>query len=244
VTAMPVPADSLSARQPKAIQSALTVLEEVARRGPGVTAQEISQALGMPRATAYRLLNLLVQDEYLVRMPDLRGFTLGHKVIELAHLVAPIKAPDAAMEVISGLRASIRGGVHLVRYKGERITVIDTDPDFPLSDEGRIVRELDASAMGRLLLAELAVRGDGPASSRVSPASLSDLAQCVARAGYAQQVDLLIPGFGCIAVPIRKRTGQLIGSLTLSIPSARVRNPGDAVNLLRAGAEKLAPLLP
>lgn len=53
----------LRARQPKAIHSALTVLEEVARAGAGVTAREISESLGLPRATAYRLLNLLVQDE-------------------------------------------------------------------------------------------------------------------------------------------------------------------------------------
>ena len=51
--------------------------------GPGVTAREISDNLAMPRATTYRLLNLLVQDEYLVRMPDLRGFALGRKVVQL-----------------------------------------------------------------------------------------------------------------------------------------------------------------
>nr|UXN29258.1 helix-turn-helix domain-containing protein [Curtobacterium flaccumfaciens] len=70
----------LRARQPKAIQNALAVLEAVAHAGPGVTAQQISDALGMPRATTYRLITLLVEDEYLVRLPDLRGFALGHKV--------------------------------------------------------------------------------------------------------------------------------------------------------------------
>ncbi len=236
-------APSLSARQPKAIQSALTVLEEVARRGPGVTAQEISQALGIPRATSYRLLNLLVEDEYLVRMPDLRGFTLGRKVIELAHLVAPAKAPEAATEVVARLRGSIRGGVHLVRYEGERLSVIDPDPDFPLSDEGRILRELNISAMGRLLLAELAAGGHPPASVPMPASSLADLCRQVSAAGHAQQVDQLTAGFGCIAVPIRERSGQLVGSLTLSVPSPRVREPGEAVELLRHGAERLAPLL-
>ncbi len=90
----------LSARQPKAIHSALTVLEEVARCGAGVTAREVSDNLGLPRATAYRLLNLLVQDEYLVRMPDLRGFALGRKVVQLVGLVAPQPPPLAARELI------------------------------------------------------------------------------------------------------------------------------------------------
>jgi DNA-binding IclR family transcriptional regulator len=76
----------LRARQPKAVQSAFAVLEEVARCGPGVTGMEVSRNLGLPKATTYRLLNLLVEDEYLVRMPDLSGFALGRKVEMLARL--------------------------------------------------------------------------------------------------------------------------------------------------------------
>jgi DNA-binding IclR family transcriptional regulator len=76
----------LRARQPKAVTSALSVLEEVARSGPGVTGQQVAANLGMPKATAYRLLNILVQNEYLVRMPDLSGFALGRKVALLAGL--------------------------------------------------------------------------------------------------------------------------------------------------------------
>src|SRR5579859_1661338 len=37
----------------------------------------------MPRATVYRMLNFLVAEEYLVRMPDLKGFALGVRVAEL-----------------------------------------------------------------------------------------------------------------------------------------------------------------
>ncbi|MDO9395670.1 MAG: helix-turn-helix domain-containing protein, partial [Herbiconiux sp.] len=164
--APPPPAD-LRARQPKAVHSALAVLEEVARCGAGVTAQQVSENLGMPRATTYRLINLLVQDEYLVRMPDLRGFTLGRKVVELAHLVAPARPPQAAVAVVEELRAGIRGGVHLVRYEGDRMRVVDPDPDFPLADSRRLDAELDTSAMGRLLVAEVLAAG------RPLPAELS-----------------------------------------------------------------------
>ena len=69
----------LSGRQPRAVRSALAVLEEVVAAGPGVTAKEISAALKLPQATTYRLLNLLVGEEYLVRLPDLRGFALGRR---------------------------------------------------------------------------------------------------------------------------------------------------------------------
>ena len=76
----------LSGRQPRAVRSALAVLEEVVAAGPGVTAKEISAALKLPQATTYRLLNLLVGEEYLVRLPDLRGFALGRRAARLAEL--------------------------------------------------------------------------------------------------------------------------------------------------------------
>jgi IclR helix-turn-helix domain len=51
------PADgALSGRQPKAVQSALQVLEAVALAGTGVTAKDIAEHLSMPSATTYRLL--------------------------------------------------------------------------------------------------------------------------------------------------------------------------------------------
>ncbi|RFA09013.1 hypothetical protein B7R54_07095 [Subtercola boreus] len=245
------PVTDLRARQPKAVHSALAVLEEVARCGSGVTAQQVSENLGMPRATTYRLINLLVQDEYLVRMPDLRGFTLGRKVVELAHLVAPgptpaesLLPPRAAVAVIDELRAGIRGGVHLVRYDGDRMTVVDADPDFPLSDPTRLAEELGASAMGRLLVAELLETGDPlPAGVQASGADFSALQHDVSTLGHARQVDQFTPGFGCLALPIRGPRDELVAGLALSAPRIRIDEPGAVLALLSEGARRLSPLL-
>lgn len=95
---------SISARQPTAIHSALSMLEAVAAMGAGVTARQLAEHLGMPRATTYRLLNLLVQDEYLVRTPDLTGFALGTKVALLAGSIAVERVPRAARDVLERTR--------------------------------------------------------------------------------------------------------------------------------------------
>ena len=163
----------LSGRQPGAVHSALAVLEEVARSGAGISAQQISDRLGLPRATAYRILNLLVQDEYLVRMPDLRGFALGRKVAELADVAHAQDAAATARTVVAELRGRIRGGVHLAVYTEGRVVPVDVDPDFPLSDPKRISADLSVFALGRLLLAEqglwnfqFTVAGVGPAPAQ------------------------------------------------------------------------------
>lgn len=77
-----VPA-ALSGRQPQAIRTALAVLRAVAQSEPGVSAQRISEMLGIPSATTYRILNLLVSEEYLIRIDEPRGFALGPRVDEL-----------------------------------------------------------------------------------------------------------------------------------------------------------------
>lgn len=229
----------LRARQPKAIHSALAVLEEVARCGAGVTAREVSDNLALPRATAYRLLNLLVQDEYLVRMPDLKGFALGRKVVQLADLVTPTRPPLAARDVIDRLRSNTRGGIHLVRYDLDRIRIVDSDPDYPFSDESRILRDLGASALGRLLLAETEERP----LPRASSAALAPIAEQAQRYGFATQLGELVADHGCIAVPIRDDTGQLVAALGCSAPLDRLRDPGILLDKLATSARELAPLL-
>ncbi|CDJ98917.1 hypothetical protein MIC448_1070005 [Microbacterium sp. C448] len=150
----PHPTGDLSARQPRAIHSALTLLEAVAELGAGATAREISDALGLPKATTYRLVNLLVQDGFLVRTPDLSGFALGAKVVHLASVAAPVRLPSAARDLLTAARDHVRGGVHVVLYPEGRVSLVDPDPDFPFSDPVRLARDPGRFALGRLLLAE------------------------------------------------------------------------------------------
>ncbi|MFY9712779.1 MAG: helix-turn-helix domain-containing protein [Microbacterium sp.] len=223
----------LSARQPKAIQTALRVLEAVAGIGAGATAREISQVLALSRATTYRLLNLLVQDEYLVRTPDLSGFALGNKVVHLAAVAAPVRIPSAARDELASARAAVRGGVHVVLFSEGRVLIADADPDFPLSDELRLVREPEQFALGRLLLMERGVAGVFAASAASDLISL----------GATRQIGEVRPGYGCLAVPIRDRSGLLAGAIGFSGSVHRVEEPGGVIAVLAATAARLSPLL-
>ena len=141
--------------EPRAVQRALVLLEAVARLGSGATAQDISRLSGIPPATAYRLLNLLVANGYLVRIADLSGFALGRRTRELAGAV-----PDPAAEfrpahtVVEELRARVRFGIFVASYADDRVRFVDRDPDHELTREDAIRAHLHASAVGKLLLAQ------------------------------------------------------------------------------------------
>ncbi|WP_425302077.1 helix-turn-helix domain-containing protein [Nocardia farcinica] len=84
-----------SRHHPSTVSNSLRILEAVACLGLGVTAKEIAAALHMPAATAYRLLNALVAEEYLVRTSDLRGFGLGARLDGLISAAAQPRVPFA-----------------------------------------------------------------------------------------------------------------------------------------------------
>lgn len=243
--------ESLSGRQPRAVRSALAVLEEVVAAGPGVSAKEISAALKMPQATTYRLLNLLVGEEYLVRLPDLKGFALGRRAARLA-LPVTLTPPTAARAVVDHLRGLVRWGVHLASLGSGQVMLVDPDPDHPPSDAALLARYPQVSALGRLLLADQpdwrALVRDLRTFTEHTVSSTGELAvriEEVAREGLARQCGELRADRGCLAVPVRAPgDGRLVAGLALSGPAHRVADPNEElVALLREHAERLAPLL-
>ena len=102
---------------PSTASNSLRILEIVARFGTGTTAKEITDALQMPPATAYRMLNALVGDEYLARTSDLRGFALGHALSGLITAATPPTIPTAARTVIEEFRGGNRFAVHLIMFR-------------------------------------------------------------------------------------------------------------------------------
>jgi DNA-binding IclR family transcriptional regulator len=238
----------LTGRQPTAVQNALSVLECVAVHGAGVTAKEVALALGMPPATAYRLLNLLVGEEYLVRLPDLRGFALGRKVAGLAGAIAPVRVPVAARSAVAGLRSQLRAGVHLVVYTATTLRVADVDPDLPLASAERVERHVHASAAGRLLLAEQPEWRDLLPPSRLTrltpttvtrPDALDGCLRAVRVQGWAGQAGELHAGTSCLAVPVRSEGGVLVAGVLVT--SAR---PDVPVEHLPAATRCVADLVP
>ncbi len=243
---------NLTGRQPKAVQSALNVLEEVARSGPGVTAKEVSERLHMPAATAYRLLNLLVGEGYLIRLPNLSGFALGSKIgVFVDAATAPVVCA-AAREILSELRMQVRFGVNLAYYGTGTIRYADTDPDYPPGEERLLARCLSGSALGKLLLAEsttsqgsLPERGIEKATRRtiVSYTELIEHLQQVRRQGYATQAGELRDDCACLAMPIRAADGRLVAAIALASSVDRAGLLDRQTVLLESFVVRLAPLL-
>jgi DNA-binding IclR family transcriptional regulator len=220
-------------KAPSPVHDSLMILEEVARCGSGVTAREISTNLRMPRATAYRLLNLLVEEEYLVRLPDLRGFALGVRVGQL-QAPAAVHLSRAAHDAVEGLRSRMRAGIHLAVFGRGGILTIDADPDFPLYSPDAIYRRSRATALGRLL--DEYRNGAGEERDERDPEATGP--------AFTIQLGELRDGYGCLAVPIFVESAVTpTAGLAFSGPVDRVLAVADDLRGLRSTVRQLERLL-
>jgi DNA-binding IclR family transcriptional regulator len=229
--------------EPAAVRKALALLEAVAQLGSGATARDISRESGIPPATAYRLLNLLVADGYLVRIADLSGFALGRRTRELAGAV-PEPGFHPVGAVVEELRARVRFGIFVASYADGRIRLVDRDPDHELTSEAAIRTHLHASAIGKLLLAqhpELAPASLRAVTARTitRPDALTAELTTIRASDVAREVDELRWGRSALAVPMRDRSRAVIGCLVAIGRTGRIGvDDAGLARLLRGYAER------
>ncbi|MGY1683890.1 IclR family transcriptional regulator [Geodermatophilus sp. SYSU D01176] len=236
--------------QPTTVEAALDILESVARFGAGVTAKEIAAHLHMPPATCYRLLNSLVASEYLVRVDDLHGFSLGRRTDGLVTAASVPFVPTAAKDVIADLREGVRFGVHLMLYLGDTLHVGDADPDRPLRAAVDLQRHLHASAAGKLLLAHLPRWREAlPRLTALTCATITDPErleaelQEIRRTGVARQVGESHEDVACLAVPVCSRAGVVVGAVCLAGPVGRAGALDARVDEITVTARRLSSLV-
>lgn len=230
----------------KGLGLALEILEQVARNDEGATAADIARAVGAPRATVYRVVNSLVRDEYLVRRADFSGFLLGSRVLELAAVVDAHRRPAYA-HVVERLRTETGEAVHLFGFHSAGLTILDEDPRHPLSDPATLLGDPTRSASGHLWLIGHADR-DAPRAPRwrgtPSAEDLRAIADSYTVRGYTEQVAMLAPDRGCLAVPVRNAKSETVGAVTLSMQIAQLSVAARHVRALRSAAEALAGVEP
>lgn len=238
-----------SGQQPRAVRKALGMLEAVAHLGPGTSAKEIARFAGVPPTTAYRMLNLLVAEGFLVRVPDLSGFALGRRTAELAHAAAGTSPSPTLHETVEELRTRTRFAVHVASFTGGRLRIVDRDPDHEIAGAEILSKCLHANAVGKVMLAHVAHVSPDPCLRRLTeyticdPVRLARELHAVAVDGYAHENQESRLGRAALAVPIRDEAAFVVGGLYLQGADGRVGRDTALVGFLTDGADRLTGLL-
>ncbi len=157
-----------------------------------------------------------------------------------------------ARETLAELRLSVRFGVHLFYFTNTSVRLADADGEYPPpADESVLNRNLHASAVGKLLLAEKrdadALLGPAPAAltdrTITSKSALAEQLTEVRERGYAAQTGELRPDFACVAVPVRSTTATLVAAVAMSGRAEQHQLLHLQIPVLQDYANQLAPLL-
>lgn len=242
------------------VTRALRVLEAVAALGDGVTAKAIARRLGCPLPTAYRALAVLVEEGYLVRLNEVRGYGLGYRVADLHRgLAAQVRPPSSVLGVLHEMHTRLGVAAYLAVPRDVDVVVahVDRCAEHPGPLDIRVGEPapVHATALGKAVLA-----GWGPAAlaevverglPAFTPRTLGDRRglerelRRVRAAGTAVEVDEYHRGVAGIAVCVRSPSGTPAGAVGVSVSRAEfTERRWELEHAVREAADRVARALP
>ncbi|MGH2895356.1 MAG: IclR family transcriptional regulator [Solirubrobacteraceae bacterium] len=220
----------------QSVQKAIRLLRAVAD-DPAVSVSALSRTVGLPRATALRMIQTLEGEGFLLRVPGADRVLLGPELLRLAR-EADVGAVlrELARRPLALLSETLRETVTLsvIGADGDLDLIHQVDGPHHLVPRSWIGQRfpLHASSSGKVLLAtydaqRLAQFLQLPLT-RLTPATLTTAAglrrelEQVRSQGYAETCDELEEGLSGVSVGISDEDGALLGVVNVSGLSQRL----------------------
>src|SRR4029079_479963 len=217
-----------SATPPSAVIDRVSLVLD-AFDGPGrLTLAQIVRRTGLPRSSAHRMLERLVQLRWLRRSG--REYELGMRLVELGSLaVHQDRLHRAATPLLHDLHRTTGLVVHLAVLDGPDVMYLEKIGDrmiaaIPTRVGGR--QPAHCAAVGKAILA-YNDDADANLAIRKTKYSISSASQLVAELakvrahGVAFDREESVPGFGCVAAPIGG-PGDAVAALSVCGPMNRM----------------------
>jgi len=230
--------------QVPAATRALRVLRFLAAQADPVTLQAIAHALGLPRSTAYHLLTVMVEEGFVVHLPDEHRYGLGVAAFEVGSGYArqePLQR--IARRPLAALVDAVGHSAHLAvlhgrdvlyvleeRAPGRPPLVTDVGVRLPahLTASGRAILAALTPAQVRALYPDRAAFADRHGVGPASPAALRAMLVETRRRGYASEDGEVTPGFASVAAVVRDHNGHPAAGVAVTYPTdARTDSPSD-----------------
>ncbi|WP_281825544.1 IclR family transcriptional regulator [Jannaschia rubra] len=218
------------------VGKALDVLELVAGHGAPVRFSDLLSVSDHPKATLYRLLQTLTNQQMLRHDAESGTYSLGVRLVRLAHSawsqssLAPIARPH-----IDALSQATGETIHLAQLDAGHVLYVDkrnaaraiemfaqagrVGPAYCTGVGKAMLAHLDPGHLDEVLKAQSFHRHT--ANTIATAVDLrAELARIRAR-GYAFDREEHEPGIICCAVPILSRIGKPIGGLSITSSTNR-----------------------
>lgn len=237
----------------RAVVRALAIFDVFDSQHLSLSLHEIGLRIGMPKATAFRLVNTLERAGFLIRLEN-QQYCLSLKMTRLAGLVqSTVTLRDVARPIMVEVNKLTGETVTLNTIDGTNrmcLEVVDTpSPLMSIARPGERVPLL-YGATSRILLTCMSPEERASVLSATAEAGAIDRdalereLQRFDRQGYAITRSQRVQGVTAIAVPVVKVDGTVRECLALTGPSARVDvRDGDFIEIMLAAGNDLSTRL-
>jgi DNA-binding IclR family transcriptional regulator len=215
----------------KSLAKALDLLEAVATMERAPTIAEVALGAGVPRATAYRLVEALIAEGYLVQDPIDGRLAIGFAVLPLAgSLLDSNRMRLEALPHLEALARRTNVRVNLgILYRNRVLYLAGVEkPSLPTiysrfgkttpahcCSLGKAILAHLPEADSRALVAATGLAAQTPNTITELKSFLKDLAETRAR-GYAIDREEGVPGSFCVATTIFDSARRPIGAIGLT----------------------------
>lgn len=242
-----------------AVVRAAAILRAFTHDRPVLHFSEIVEAVGLPKSTTHRLLLTLIDVGFMVQRQD-GTYALGIGVFEVGSLAfANISLRAIAQPFVRQLMDETQETVHMGVLDGFEVVSLErASSPHSLRAEVYVGKRapLHCTAVGKAILAfvendpwlqQFEARGLArfTAATITRADALRSELDAVRKRGFAVDNEEHEVGVRCVGAPIRDASGAVVGSLSISGPSARVTPDSVAdlsVRLLQVTREISAAL--
>lgn len=242
-----------------ALRRGLDILELFVESGDELRIPDITQRLGLPRATTHELVSALAERGYLQPVPQSAGrYTLGVNAFRLgAAYERELDLVSIGNELAAKIAAQCGETVQLVVRDGTFVIYIArADSIHPIRLVSHVGSRMPAhcTAGGKVMLASLSdselnsLFPDDEALSPMTPNSIdsrerlhAEIATIRAR-GWAEETSESNTDAACVAAPVYNRSNECVAAISISVPMLRwsESQKSRCTQLVRDGAKSMS----
>ena len=218
------------------VDKTLNVLEAVAGNVKGLSLAELVKTVGIPKTTAFRILEILAAREYVTWNKENERYTIGIKALEigLSGLIGQ-DVVDVSIPYLQELSVSVGETSFLAVYNnGDVVYLYKAEGRGSIQTTAQLGSRRPAycTALGKVILANLPIeeadRVFEKKLTRFTEKTIVDRVKLyeefanIRSDGYGVDDEGIEYGLYCMAVPIYNYTGNVVAAISVSGPIRRL----------------------
>ena len=224
------PATDNGAAGVRAVDRAIAILQCFTPDQPALSVIDIQKRVGLSRPTLYRLLQTLAQRDLVLAEGDPQRFRLSHGVMALSHVwLKGLDVVALARSIVEGLRDLTGETAALFKLQEDRgICILECESRHVLSISRGVgdSSSLTKGSTGKAMLGFMEPHRQSEILSTIprgaQRAKLEEEIKLARLGGYATSRGEIFVGAVAVSAPYFDHRGNVVGSVGIYGPSARV----------------------